>query len=404
MIKNKDIIIIGIQAWDIEIGSNCKNIALEFAKHNRVLYVNPPMDRISMMRGKKSERIKKRIQVKNGKEPDLVKIGENIWNLYPKTTVESINWIGVHSLFKYLNKRNTRLFAKDIKSAVSRLKFANSILFNDSSMFLGLHLQEYINPELSVYYMRDYLIDVPYWKRHGAALEPEVIKKAEVILNNSVLYTEYGSKYNPNSYMVGQGCDVAVFNDDKNLIPIPDEFEGIPSPVIGYVGSLTSLRLDIPLLEFMANQRKEWSIVLVGPEDEDFKNSSLHELPNVHFFGSKDSQDLPAYVKGFDVAMNPQLVNKLTIGNYPRKIDEYLAMGKPTVATQTKAMEMFQEHVYLGSSKEDYIRLIEKALAQNSSKLVEGRKQFANSHTWENNVKAIYTAIIESTKHRISWT
>ena len=36
MIKNRDIVVFGIQAWDIEIGSNCKNIALEFAKNNRV--------------------------------------------------------------------------------------------------------------------------------------------------------------------------------------------------------------------------------------------------------------------------------------------------------------------------------------------------------------------------------
>ena len=36
MIKGQDIIVMGIQAWDIEIGSNCKNIALEMAKNNRV--------------------------------------------------------------------------------------------------------------------------------------------------------------------------------------------------------------------------------------------------------------------------------------------------------------------------------------------------------------------------------
>ena len=37
MIKGKDIIVVGIQAWDIEIGSNCKNIALEFSQNNRVI-------------------------------------------------------------------------------------------------------------------------------------------------------------------------------------------------------------------------------------------------------------------------------------------------------------------------------------------------------------------------------
>ena len=59
MIKGKDIIVMGIQAWDIEIGSNCKNIAVEFAKNNRVLYVNPPMDRVSQYRERQTQKIKK---------------------------------------------------------------------------------------------------------------------------------------------------------------------------------------------------------------------------------------------------------------------------------------------------------------------------------------------------------
>ena len=44
MEKSRDIVVTGIQAWDIEIGSNCKNIAIEMSKKHRVLYVNPPLD------------------------------------------------------------------------------------------------------------------------------------------------------------------------------------------------------------------------------------------------------------------------------------------------------------------------------------------------------------------------
>lgn len=402
MIQGRDIIVIGIQAWDIEIGSNCKNIAAEFARNNRVLYVNPPLDRISMMKGKADPKIQKRIKIKNGSESDLAKTGPNLWNLHPKTMIESINWIGSHSVFKMLNKRNSRFFANDIQSAVSRLKFKNVILFNDSSMFLGLHLKEFLKPEVYAYYMRDYLVKVPYWRKHGVQIEPQLIKDADLIVNNSTLYAEYGSEYNPNSFMVGQGCDVSLFNDENNAIKIPDEFKKIPKPVIGYVGYLTCMRLDIELLEFLANQRKEWSIVLVGPEDDDFKRSALHNLSNVYFLGSKKGSELPAYVKGFDVAMNPQLVNDATIGNYPRKIDEYLAMGKPTLATSTKAMDMFKDHVYLGSTKENYIALIEKALSENSKELVQKRIEFAKSHTWENNVLAIYDSIKKSTPH-LKW-
>jgi glycosyltransferase involved in cell wall biosynthesis len=403
MIKGKDIVIIGIQPWDIKIGSNCKNIALEFAKDNRVLYVNPPMDRFTRIKQKKEDSIQKRIRIAKGQIADIEQISDNLWNLYPKKTIESINWISSHRIFKMLNKRNARFFSNDIKSAIARLGFADFILFNDSSMFLGFHLKEMLRPQVYVYYMRDYLVKVPYWQKHGERMEPEVVKNADVLTTNSDFFADFGLQHNPHSYMVGQGCDVSHFSDNDNTIKVPDEFTVIPSPVIGYVGSLTTLRLDIELLEYIANQKKNWSIVLVGPEDQDFKKSNLHNLPNVYFLGSKDGAQLPNYVKGFDVAINPQIINNLTVGNYPRKIDEYLAMGKPVVATKTKAMQMFEDCVYLGDSKEDYINLIEKALVENSNELIKNRIKVAQSHTWTNNVTAIYNAIQRATKNKIKW-
>ena len=117
-IKNRDIIVMGIQAWDIEIGSNCKNIALEMSKHNRVLYVNPPMDRISRFRERNTTKIKKRKAVRNGQLADLVPLGEQFWNLYPKSMTESINWISSPALFDWANRRNAKRFYADIQSAM----------------------------------------------------------------------------------------------------------------------------------------------------------------------------------------------------------------------------------------------------------------------------------------------
>lgn len=393
MIKNRDIVVIGIQPWDIEIGSNCKNIAEEFARHNRVLYVNAPLDRITRLKEKNTSRIQKRIRIQQGKEPDLVKLDENLWNLYPAGLVESINWIKSPWLYDLLNKRNNRIFAKAIGSAMLRLGFNNIILFNDSAMFAGLYLKEMLKPATYVYYMRDYLTKNPYWRRQGVRLEPELIRKADVVVNNSTLYADYGRQFNKHSYMVGQGCDVRLFNDaDHEILPAPD-MQPIPHPIIGYVGFLASRRLDIKLIAGIARERPAWSIVLVGPEDDVFKASELHEIPNVHFLGSRDSQVLPSYIKGFDVCMNPQLVNDATRGNYPRKIDEYLAMGKPTIATRTEAMDYFRDHTYLGTNMEDYLELIEKALAEDTPAKQNQRRAFATSHTWENNVAEIYRCI-----------
>ncbi|HEY1054172.1 MAG TPA: glycosyltransferase, partial [Emticicia sp.] len=129
---------------------------------------------------------------------------------------------------------------------------------------------------------------------------------------------------------------------------------------------------------------------LIGPEDPVFEKSRLHEIPNVHFLGSKKTTELPAYMHYMDVCMNPQVINGLTMGNYPRKIDEYLSMGKPTVATETLAMKMFLPHVELAVGLEGYLKAIEKALQLQTHEQKLGAIDCAKSHTWEACVEKIY--------------
>jgi len=387
-----DIIIIGQQPWDTEIGSNCKNIALELSKTNRVLYVNSPLDRITLLRNRNDQKIQKRLNVIKKKESGLVKISENLWNLYPDCMVESINWISSHFIFDLANKYNNYKFAVSIKKAIKDLGFTNFLLFNDNEIFKGFYLKKFLNPKLSIYYSRDFMVAVDYWKKHGEKFEPKLIADSDLCVANSTFLAEYCRKFNPNSYYVGQGCDLDIFIKDAYNAP-SENFSADQRPVIGYVGALQSIRLDIEILAHIAIARPEWTILLVGPEDEQFKASRLHSIPNIIFTGIKPISELPDYIHYFDICINPQLVNEVTIGNYPRKIDEYLALGKPVIATATKAMETFGDFVYLAHSKEDYVTLIEKALIENSLHEQAGRKEFALEHTWENSVAAIYNAI-----------
>jgi len=184
-----------------------------------------------------------------------------------------------------------------------------------------------------------------------------------------------------------------LFNDIENQISPAEDLHPLSHPIVGYVGALSARRLDIKLLAYIASQRPKWNIVLVGPEDDAFKNSELHGISNIHFLGSRDSSVLPQYIKGFDICINPQLVNDATMGNYPRKIDEYLAMGKPTLATATEAMEYFRDYTYLAVTHQDYIDLIELALSENTVEKEKSRRELAKSHTWENNVNEISKAI-----------
>ena len=394
MIENRDILMVGLVALDSRIGSNVINLAEVFSRNNRVLYVNYPLDRMTRLRGRKDTIIQKRIKVIKGDLPDMEQINENMWSFYPRTILESINQLPINGLFDFINKINNRRFSGEIRRALKKLNFKDIIIFNDTDMFRSFYLKELIGAKTYVYYTRDNMIAVDYWKTQGIRIEAALMSKVDLVVANSTYLAGLARKFNPRSYYVGQGCDVSLF--DKKLIKsVPDDMKGIKNPIIGYIGVLYTLRLDIDVLVHIAKSRPDWSLVLVGPEDEGFKNSELHQIENVHFLGSKNMDELPAYLNAFDVALNPQKLNEVTRGNYPRKIDEYLAMGKPSVATKTEAMDVFSDYVYLAENKEEYVKLIEKALQENTQEKETEREKLARSHTWEANAEEIYKRIEE---------
>jgi glycosyltransferase involved in cell wall biosynthesis len=384
MIRNRDIIVVGLQAWDIKIGSNCKNMALEMSRHNRVLYVNRALDRISALRTPKDEMVQTRLNSLHGKANDINPVNDTLWTLDPRTVLESINWIPFSGIFDRFNYINNKRLAKEINQATKRLGFKDTLLFIDNDFFRAVYFPELLDGvQETIYYIRDKLTSQPYFKKHGARLEAALMKKSTIVTANSAYLAQYAQEHNELSFDIGQGCD---FDWLKAPVPgIPEDVKAIQRPVIGYVGALLAARLDITLLEDIAAQMPSWNLVLVGPEDEAFRKSKLHQLPNVHFTGNRPPEQLPAYINSFDVCINPQVINDMTIGNYPRKIDEYLALGKPVVATDTAAMQLFAPYVYLCANREEYIAKITAALQEDTqSNIREERVTFALSHTWEN--------------------
>lgn len=390
-IKGRDFIVFGLQPWDFEMGSNCKNVAMEIEKDNRVLYINRPIERSSLYKFRKDPKIQNRLKSLKKGEEIITKQMDNLWVFNPRTILESINWLPPGKLYHTLSRLNAKRFASQIKWACEQLGFKDPVLFIDNDFLKGYYLNDYLKADLLVYYIRDFLQSQPYFTKHGTTMEPAFMKKADVVVANSLYLANYSKQFNPDSFDIGQGCELEGYI--KNDYEVPSDLKDIRKPIIGYVGALLNTRLDINLLENIALQRKDWNIVLVGPEDTAFRTSALHQMENVHFIGSKPVEDLPSYVHHFDVCINPQLVNQMTIGNYPRKIDEYLAAGKPVVATETEAMQMFKDHCFLAKDLEGYIEGISKLLKEDDADAAAARKDFALSHTWEASVNGMYAAI-----------
>lgn len=373
-------IFVSSKPWYSPLGGTAKSLAFELGKRHRTYYVNAPLDRKTILKEKNDPSVQQHLQqVASGQQ--LVPVDNLLFQYYTSAVLESVNWIPSTPLFKWLTRINNKRLAKELKQLLQKEQITRFVLINDKDIFRGFYLDELMQPALYAYLDRDYVLGVPYWARHGMQMEPELMAKSDLVMCNSMLFTETALKYNQHSHFVGNGCDIDLFNGADNL-PVPEELAGLPRPLIGYAGALVEHRLDIALLEEVARNSPQYSFVLIGKEDEAFTKSKLHQMPNVHFLGPKPSASLPAYYAAMDVCINPQLVNNITEGNYPMKIDEYLAMGKPVVAMQTHAMQYFAGHTLLATDASSFARLLATAMESNSPEKRAARIEFAREHSW----------------------
>jgi glycosyltransferase involved in cell wall biosynthesis len=116
--------------------------------------------------------------------------------------------------------------------------------------------------------------------------------------------------------------------------------------------------------------------------------SALQSLPNVHMLGRKPYSSLPAYAKGFDVALNPFRINELTLNANPLKVREYLAAGLPVVATPIPEVEMLGQ-CRIAGTPEAFVREIELALADPGPK--RSRSETMRTESWEARLDDICT-------------
>lgn len=264
-----------------------------------------------------------------------------------------------------------------------RARLQNYIHLIDTDIYRSRYLKEYIHPSVSIYYRRDYVIGEAYWRRHGTRLEPELAASADLVLANSTRFAAELQAYNPHTYPIETGVNLKLYNPAKKY-ETPGDMQDIPRPIIGYMGTINSTRLDGDLLYQIISQRPDYNFVFTGPEDDGFRQHHIHSLKNVYFTGQKKVDELPAYITAYDVCINPQMVNDITDGNYPLKIDEYLAMGKPTVATSTHTMRhIFANHTHLATTPEEWLSAIDRAVTEaDDEELAKQRIAFAETHSW----------------------
>lgn len=109
--------------------------------------------------------------------------------------------------------------------------------------------------------------------------------------------------------------------------------------------------------------------------------------------GIKDYRDLPGYLSCFDVCLIPFKINIVTESANPIKMWEYLATGKPIVSTAIPEVKKFEDIIYIGKNKYDFLNKVERALEEKGLDKIQKRILTAKQNDWNFRVEKIIDLI-----------
>ncbi len=233
-------------------------------------------------------------------------------------------------------------------------------------------------------------VDVPI-----SGAERDLIAAVDQVFIHSPGLMEKKGDINPHTEMVPLGVDYDRYAANQ---PEPDDLAAIPSPRIGYIGVLKRT-IDWPLLEFLSEQRPDWSIVLMGPQTSVHQiEAPLRELsrrPNVFILPGRPTSEIAAYPQHLDVCVLPYVANDYAKYGYPLKLHEYLAGGRPVVGTHMRSLEEFTDVIALASTREEWLSRIAQSLTRGEQSLtrVAARRAVARAHDWKALVERIAAGI-----------
>lgn len=196
----------------------------------------------------------------------------------------------------------------------------------------------------------------------------------------------------PKVCWVPNGVDLLHYN---RVFPLVNrDIADLPRPIIGYIGVMQE-RVDFDLIKYVAEKNPDKSIVLVGPvwSEQDQLKLALEKMPNIYFLGYKSYAEAPMYIQQFNVGIVPHKTTGLSSSTNPMKIYEYLACGKPVVATDNFGSDNFQELIAVAQDYEDFNKLINQALAEDEDSRRQKRQDFIKKYSWFNTVQKMLELI-----------
>jgi glycosyltransferase involved in cell wall biosynthesis len=383
--KLSDVLVVCLShfTWrDQELNQRPNQFMLRISKYCRVLYIHPYFFR---------QFLKK-----------LVKPGECDFyingNLYYYSAFYLPTFNSDNSIIRRINQRFMTFL---IRRQIQRFKKGPVIAwyyFPEFGYLVGNLESQFMVWDIMDKYSEFWALD-----RQDIMRQEEIyLKNADIVFTGGWKLYEENKQFHPNITCFPCGVDVPHFNNAMiHNGALPEDILSISRPVLGFWASLDT-RIDFPLLGFMARQRPDWSIVIIGPRWQEVSEmDEILALPNVHWLGAKKYETLPSYARAFDVCLIPFTISTLTSYMNPTKVLEYLATGKPVVSTALPdVVSGYSDHVYIGRSHDEMISMVESALSEEGDERKKKRLALAGNKTWEATVNEMLRKIVDAMEEK----
>lgn len=366
---------------------SCQHIMQHFLPYNRVLWVNT----IGMRRPRFSIKdLRRSVQKLRSftEKPVTENLPANLTIINPPMLPFG------HRMVRELNRRSV---VRAINSKISELHITSPIILvtvPNAADYLG-----FFKEWLTVYYCVDEFSEWP-------GVDKLLVNDMEVALLQKVDFVAAVSgqlvknKISPNgpTHLLTHGVDIKHFNHAQcSSVCAPVSIAKINSPIIGYFG-LIDERTDQELIETILDRHSDWNVVFIGNSVVDLTRISRHK--NFYHLNAISYQNLPCYAAFFNVCLLPYVRTKLTDNINPLKLKEYLATGKPVIATALpEAVKLADYGVLVGNDYETIVQHIEAVL---SGEVRDPRFQLAHLEleSWDQKAALLSQWIVDALKEK----
>ena len=211
------------------------------------------------------------------------------------------------------------------------------------------------------------------------------LENSELVITTSNFLNEKASKYAKSTKIIRNGTEFKFFNRALRKNKIDEKIK------IGYYGAISSW-FDVDKVEFVAKNRPDIKIELVGEVSEPKVKKILEKYSNVSFLGEKKYEELPKYLIDYDVCLIPFKDDiDLIKATNPVKFYEYLSAGKKIVATDIPELKPYEGNlVKLAKDKEEFLKFINESIEKIDTDVeIKERIEFAKQNDWSERAKTI---------------